>query len=91
MISRMTRDEVHGAVFGRLLEFLNRLDQANAWYRLGHTRPESVMVEIALPGWRWEVEFMADGTVEIERYQSVAGVEDRPELLEELLTGLEDR
>jgi hypothetical protein len=49
------------------------------------------MVEIALPGWRWEVEFMADGTVEIERYQSVAGVEDRPELLEELLTGLEDR
>lgn len=48
------------------------------------------MVEIALPGWRWEVEFMADGAVEIERYQSVAGIADQPELLEELFTGLAD-
>jgi hypothetical protein len=46
-------------VFGRLLGFLNRLDQANAWYRLDHTRPGSLMVEIALPGWRlssWLIE-----------------------------------
>lgn len=49
------------------------------------------MVEVALPGWHWEVEFMADGAVEIERYQSVAGVEDKPTLLEELFTGLESR
>jgi hypothetical protein len=90
MISPMDQGESRGAVFARLLAFLNRLDQANAWYRLGHTRPDSVMVEIALPGWRWEVEFMADGAVEIERYQSVAGVEDQPELLEEIFTGLED-
>jgi len=47
------------------------------------------MVGIALPGWRWEVEFLADGSFEIERYQSVAGVEDRPELLEDLLSDLE--
>ncbi len=49
------------------------------------------MVEVALPGWHWEVEFMADGAVEIERYQSVAGVEDKPTLLEELFTGIESR
>jgi len=29
---------------------------------------------------------MADGAVEIERYQSVAGVEDQQDLLEELFT-----
>ena len=86
----MTQDDSHGGVFARLLAFLNRLDQANAWYRLGHTRPDSVMVEIALPGWHWEVEFMADGTVEIERYQSVAGVEDQLEPLEDLFAGLEE-
>jgi len=72
-------------VFGRLLDFLNRLDAAHFHYALAHTRPESVMVDISLPGWRWEVEFMLDGTTEIERYKSVAGVEDDPALLEELL------
>jgi hypothetical protein len=56
-------------VFGRLLDFLNRLDAAHVYYTLGHTRPESVMVDISLPGWRWEVEFMLDGSIEIERYK----------------------
>jgi len=73
-------------VFGRLLDFLNRLDAAHVHYTLLHTRPESVMVDIAMPGWRGEVEFMVDGSTEIERYKSVAGVEDDPALLEELLT-----
>ena len=76
-----------GEVFGRLLDFLNRLDAAHFHYTLAHTRPESVMVDISLPGWRCEVEFMADGSTEIERYRSVAGVEDDAGLLEELLTG----
>jgi hypothetical protein len=63
----MAQVDSRDAVFRRLLAFLNRLDVANASYRLGHTRADSVMVEIALPGWRWELEFMADGAVEIER------------------------
>jgi hypothetical protein len=66
-------------VFERLLDFLNRLDAARVRYTLGHTGPESVMVDIALRGWRWEVEFMVDGSIEIERYQSVTGVEDDPQ------------
>jgi len=71
--------------FRRLLDLLNRLDTAHVRYALGHTRPESVMVDISLPGWRWEVEFMLDGSIEIERYRSVMGVEPDPELLEHLL------
>jgi hypothetical protein len=71
--------------FGRLVEFLNRLDAAHVSYTLRHTRLESVMVDIALPGWRWEVDFMLDGSIEIERYRSVAGVEVDPQLLENLL------
>ena len=43
-------------MFGRLVEFLNRPDSAGVMYRLGVAKLESVMVEIALPGWRWEVE-----------------------------------
>jgi len=43
-------------VFGRLVEFLNRPDSAGVVHRLGHTKPEPVMVDIALPGWHWEVD-----------------------------------
>jgi hypothetical protein len=71
-------------VFQRLLDFLNRLDQAHIFYALNHTRPDSMMVAISLPGWHWEVEFMADGSVEVERYESVVGVQSDPKMLEAL-------
>jgi hypothetical protein len=41
------------------------------------------MVDVSVPGWRWEVEFMADGSLAIERYRSVAGVESDPGLLDQ--------
>ena len=53
--------------FTRLLYFLNRLDAANFSHRLTMLRPESVCVDVAVPGQRWEIEFMEDGTVEVER------------------------
>jgi hypothetical protein len=66
---------------------LNRLDDSHIFYVLGHTRPDSMMVAISLPGGHWEMEFMADGSVEVERYESVAGVQSDPELLEALFAG----
>jgi hypothetical protein len=32
------------------------------------------MVEIAVPGKRWEVEFMDDGTIEIEKFISTGQI-----------------
>jgi hypothetical protein len=81
--------DAESGVFGRLLDFLNRLDRARIFYTLGHTRPESVIVDISLPGWRWEVEFMVDGSLDIERYESIAGVENDPRLLEELFAHID--
>ncbi len=81
--------DADGGVFGRLLDFLNRLDLAHVFYVLGHTRPDSVMVDISLPGWRWEVEFTVNGSVEIERFKSVAGVENDPQLLEALFADID--
>jgi hypothetical protein len=42
------------------------------------------MIDISLPRWRWEVEFVIDGSVDMERYRSVAGVENDHGLLEAL-------
>lgn len=57
-------------VVEKLLEFVADLEKANVHYTIGVARSEAVMVTVALPGERVEVEFFADGNVEIERFIS---------------------
>jgi hypothetical protein len=54
---------------GKLLAFLERLEGLKLHYTLTHVR-DSIMIEIAVPGERWEVEFFDNGDVEIERFVS---------------------
>ena len=68
-----------------MLDFLVALDRAKIFYRLSRVRAEALMVEAAIPGERWEVEFFADGRVEVERFRTVAGVTSDPALLQQLL------
>jgi len=69
-------------IFLRVLRFLDALDTAKIWYRLEHVR-ETLMVILAIPGERWEVEFFEDGRIEVERFVSTGSIEG-----EELLTKL---
>ncbi len=57
-------------VFEQLLTFLNKLEQQKVSYTLAHHRDEAVMVTVAVPGERWEVEFLSDGSVEVEKFIS---------------------
>lgn len=59
-----------------LFEFLHRLEEANASFRLGRIRHESILVEVYAPGEHWEVEFMEDGSLEIERFRSGGDIFD---------------
>jgi hypothetical protein len=56
--------------FKKLLRFLDDLEERKIFYRLSRVRSETIMVEIAVPGERWEVEFFADGHVEVEVFRS---------------------
>jgi hypothetical protein len=58
----------------KLLDFLRRLDDARIFYRLSRPRTEAVMVEIVVPGERWEVEFFADAHLEVEIFGPSTGV-----------------
>jgi hypothetical protein len=57
-------------VFSKLTAFLDDLERRQIGYHLAHYRDEAVMVLVALPGERWEIEFLADGSVEIEKFMS---------------------
>lgn len=52
-----------------LIDFLDKLEKNKIYYRLNKVR-DGIMVEIAVPGERWEVEFFADGDVQIEKFLS---------------------
>jgi hypothetical protein len=64
----------------KLLEFLNRLREARIHFSLASHREDAIMVQIAVPGERWEVEFLNDGTVEVERFTSNGQISDQSEL-----------
>lgn len=63
----------------KLLDFLNELEAKKIYYKLNKVR-DAVMVEIAVPGERWEVEFFADGSVEIEKFISSGEIFDKNEI-----------
>ena len=66
-------------VFASLLKFLEKLEAQKTYYHLNKIR-EGILVEIAVPGQRWEVEFMSDGTIEIEKFLSDGTIFDAAEI-----------
>jgi hypothetical protein len=60
----------------RLLSFLDELRRAKIHYRLDQHRDDAIMVEVAVPGERWEVDFLDDGSVEAEVFRSDGTIHD---------------
>ncbi len=69
--------------FERLLTFLHRLAEAKIHFSLSYYRDDAISVQVVVPGERWEVDFLDDGTVDVERFVSHGDVEDEG-ILEEL-------
>ena len=62
-----------------LFDFLNLLEARNIYFTLNRIR-DSVLVEVSVPGERWEVEFFPDGSVQIEKFISEGVIHDGTEL-----------
>ncbi len=68
--------------FAELLDILSRLKEARIPYELAHYRDDAISVRLSVPGERWEVDFLHDGTVDIERFLSGGRIEDESALAE---------
>lgn len=66
-----------------LLKFLDRLEQHRIKYVLERNREDAIMVLLAVPGERWEIELSADGTIEVERFVSNGSI-GGADMIEEL-------
>ena len=63
----------------KLISFLNELEEKKIHYKLAKYNDEYIMVEIAVPGERWEVEFSSDD-VRIEKFKSDGTLFDESEI-----------
>lgn len=60
--------------FNRLLDFLHDLEESNTTYTLTKHTPNSITVNIDVPGQRWEVEFEDNNDLNVEVLESKGGV-----------------
>ena len=71
--------------FHKLTTFLKQLEHATVHYTLASYRDGAIMVLVTIPGERWEIEFLGDGSVEVERFVSNGDICGE-EILHELMT-----
>ena len=69
----------------RLIEFLEELEDKKIYYKLNKTRCDTIMIEVCVPGQRWEIEYNTYGedgkcVIEIEKFLSNGTIYDESEL-----------
>ena len=69
-------------------KFCAELERRHADYQLKIVR-DALMVSVAVPGERWELEFFDDGAVEVERFVS-QGVSEDGSALQKVLDYLDE-
>jgi hypothetical protein len=63
-----------------LRNLLSQLRQAHIAYELGQCRDDAIMVTAHVPGERWEIELMDDGSLEIEVFRTDGTIHDESAL-----------
>ncbi len=79
--------------FRQFLGLLERLREAKIAYKLRQSRDDALMIDVNVPGQRWEIEFVDYGDevhVEIERFVSNGHIDDES-ALEELFAKFSDK
>jgi hypothetical protein len=67
-------------MLGDLLDLTQRLKAARIHYALSDPTEGAVMIEVAVPGERWEIEVHEDGKVGVEVFVSSGGVQGPEQL-----------
>ena len=68
--------------FNKLTALLERLDEARIPFTMEHSREDAIMILAFAPGEYWEIEFLQDGEIDIERYRSDGKIHDESVLQE---------
>ena len=71
--------------FNCFVELLEKLEAKKIYYKLNKIRTDAIMIEVSVPGQRWEIEYnthgeASGGEIEIEKFLSNGTIYDSSEL-----------
>jgi hypothetical protein len=84
---------MNGDAFSQMLALLQRLREAKIAHSLRQSREEALLIEVNVPGQRWEIEFVDYGDevqIEIERFLTTGQIDDES-ALDELFAKFSDK
>jgi hypothetical protein len=76
--------------YDKVLAFLRRLTDEKFDHELKDYREDAISVIVRVPGEFWEVDFLDDGTVDVERFVSNGHIDDES-ILKSLIAKFSDR
>jgi len=53
-----------------ILKFIDKLQARKIYHRIRCTRSDAISIDVDVPGERWEIDFLEDGTVDVEIFKS---------------------
>ncbi len=75
------RSRLSGGAFRVLLEIMDKLRESNIYFELSSNgQPDAVLIQVAVPGARWEIEVFENGEVEFEIFSGGGHILGRDEL-----------
>jgi hypothetical protein len=77
-------------LFSKVQAFLERMREEKFEYELKDNREDAISVVVRVPGEFWEVDFLDDGSVDVERFVSNGHIDDES-ILESLIAKFSDR
>src|SRR5438034_737788 len=66
--------------YRRLMKIIRALEEARIHFNVTRYRRDAVSIQATVPGERWEIDVLEDGSVEFERFVSAGGVTGKTEL-----------
>ena len=56
--------------FQKIMDIVNRLKRANIFLSVDNYREDAISIKAVVPGQRWEIDVLSDGTVDVEVFKS---------------------
>ena len=66
--------------FAKFMRIVRSLEVAQIHFRVDYHRYDAITVEAVVPGERWEIDILDDGTVDFERFVTTGGVVGEDEM-----------
>ena len=64
--------------YDRLLDLMSGLKAAHIHFNISNVREEAIMLHVAVPGERWEIELLRSGKMEIENSKATEPSTTKP-------------